>query len=535
MGQYSLRHIGENKDALSQSTQAHRALGDLLVDGGFITNDDLESALACQTLEASHLGEVLIRQGKIDQQTLNATLRLQKVLDRMARTVDMAHQYQMGVLDDLKFKHLISRQQFNNLMRMRPSSRYSLAKALLRFTSLKHEQIQDCLSQQDAISSELRDRAGLRLGDLLVISGEISARQLKIILRKQRVTGRPFGELLIEMGWLDRRRLNRSLDLQKHLSMAAIGATMAFGQAAHAQAQADAGSTFQDSETQIMVAMNTSSAPAALHKKRHKTGKKTTTQPDPRWASLTADNPVDNTEQQPLYDPNDSDHDQRWASLKSGDEQELAKLHPTQRKQTLKKKRQAERAARLAQKKQQRLAATIPLFEELHPVVKRHADTFDLPPDLIYAIIQTESSFNPKAKSGMNAHGLMQVVPSTGGAEVYQKLDGKQGKPSRQQLIDPDTNVRIGTAYLRILMNHYFPKVENPEVRLNLTIAAYNMGPSRLVRLIRKKGAPRDMAAFHAMLQKHAPKETRDYVRKVNKRRHTYIALLDTDASEANV
>lgn len=52
-------------------------------------------------------------------------------------------------------------------------------------------------------------------------------------------------------------------------------------------------------------------------------------------------------------------------------------------------------------------------------IVRRASQRYDIPEDLIYAIIKTESSFNPYAVSWANAYGLMQVVPKTAGRDVF--------------------------------------------------------------------------------------------------------------------
>jgi membrane-bound lytic murein transglycosylase C len=82
------------------------------------------------------------------------------------------------------------------------------------------------------------------------------------------------------------------------------------------------------------------------------------------------------------------------------------------------------------------------------------AKRYQISPQLIYGIIATESSFNPFAVSSANAYGLMQVVPSTAGADVYQRIKNKNGAPSKQQLFDPAFNIDIGSAYLHILNNN---------------------------------------------------------------------------------
>ena len=67
--------------------------------------------------------------------------------------------------------------------------------------------------------------------------------------------------------------------------------------------------------------------------------------------------------------------------------------------------------------------------EQYRPVVEKYADRYNLSPDLVFAIIYTESDFDPDLISNRSAHGLMQVVPDTAGGEVHRWL-GRTGKPS---------------------------------------------------------------------------------------------------------
>ena len=109
------------------------------------------------------------------------------------------------------------------------------------------------------------------------------------------------------------------------------------------------------------------------------------------------------------------------------------------------------------------------------PAVDDQSRRFKISGNLIFAIIQTESNFNPYAVSHAPAYGLMQVVPSTAGKDVNQLL-GRAGAPSPDTLLDAVTNIEYGTAYLYLLDSQYLARIGDPVSREYCTIAAYNAG-----------------------------------------------------------
>jgi len=108
--------------------------------------------------------------------------------------------------------------------------------------------------------------------------------------------------------------------------------------------------------------------------------------------------------------------------------------------------------------------------------VFQKAEKFDLTPSFIYAIIQTESSFNPMARSYIPAFGLMQIVPQSAGKDAYEFLYHKKKILSPEYLYNSHNNILIGSAYLHKLYYVYFKGVKNPVSRLYCSIAAYNTG-----------------------------------------------------------
>ena len=111
--------------------------------------------------------------------------------------------------------------------------------------------------------------------------------------------------------------------------------------------------------------------------------------------------------------------------------------------------------------------------------IVREAGVQRLDPALVFGIVRRESAFDPYAKSSANALGLMQLLPSTG-REVARKLGEIWG--TERTLLRPAMNVRLGTAYLRGLMDRFG---EHPA----LAAAAYNAGSGRAARWL-PKGKP---------------------------------------------
>src|SRR5262245_22287221 len=81
--------------------------------------------------------------------------------------------------------------------------------------------------------------------------------------------------------------------------------------------------------------------------------------------------------------------------------------------------------------------------DRFEPFVLEHAARNNLRPDLVRAVIQVESGFNPRARSPKGAMGLMQLMPATAVALGV------------RDPYDPEDNIRGGTAYLRRLLDRY--------------------------------------------------------------------------------
>ena len=119
------------------------------------------------------------------------------------------------------------------------------------------------------------------------------------------------------------------------------------------------------------------------------------------------------------------------------------------------------------------------------PFVQEASKTYQLPSELIHAVILVESNYNARAVSRKGAQGLMQLMPAT--AKRFGTVNAW----------DPRQNILAGSKYLRWLMDYFDEDIE-------LTVAAYNAGEAAVMQAGRKiprfaeteKYVPKVMAAF---------------------------------------
>jgi len=156
----------------------------------------------------------------------------------------------------------------------------------------------------------------------------------------------------------------------------------------------------------------------------------------------------------------------------------LIKRHLTQRHFNLGKKKQTLRAVHF---KMINNHADI-RAKQYSGLVKRYAKRNQLNRSLVYAIIKTESNFNPYAISTAPAYGLMQLVPTTGGRDAFRFVKGQDRIPSKQYLFNARNNIELGTGYLNIIHNRYLKDIQNPLSREYCVIAAYNTGSGNVLK-----------------------------------------------------
>lgn len=165
-------------------------------------------------------------------------------------------------------------------------------------------------------------------------------------------------------------------------------------------------------------------------------------------------------------------------------------------------------------------------------LVNQYSKRFGIDEPLIYAIMEQESSFNPMARSSY-AYGLMQLVPNSGGKDAYLYVHKINDEPTPEFLYVPDNNIRLGTAYIKILMTREFPSIKDWTNRVLCAIAAYNTGSGNVAKAFTGNNSVSSASAkINAMsnaelynhLKNHLPHaETRDYIQKVTSKMKKYV------------
>ena len=143
--------------------------------------------------------------------------------------------------------------------------------------------------------------------------------------------------------------------------------------------------------------------------------------------------------------------------------------------------------------------------------VTKRAGTIGLDPAYVYGLIRQESRFITDARSHVGASGLMQVMPATA-KWTAKKIGLVNFTPA--QINDRDTNIAIGTGYLKLVLDDFAGSMP-------LAAAAYNAGPGRPRSW---RNGPILEAAIWAENVPFA--ETRDYVKKVLSNTTNYAAIL---------
>jgi membrane-bound lytic murein transglycosylase C len=171
--------------------------------------------------------------------------------------------------------------------------------------------------------------------------------------------------------------------------------------------------------------------------------------------------------------------------------------------------------------------------QKYSPLVQHFSMHFSVSKNLVYAVTKVESDFNPYAVSSAPAFGLMQIVPTTAGRDVYRFLHQKDGLPSRGDLFIPENNIQYGVAYLHLLSYEYLNRIQNPVSREYCVIAAYNGGAGTILDVFHsdRNKAPDQinklspLEVFNTLRTRLPRDETRRYLAKVMEAKKEFVSF----------
>lgn len=153
--------------------------------------------------------------------------------------------------------------------------------------------------------------------------------------------------------------------------------------------------------------------------------------------------------------------------------------------------------AKTSHRKDYDLRFPMPYQKQVMNQVANH----DLDASVVYGIMRRESLFDPLAKSRVGALGLMQLMPST--ARLVAKSLGLQ-KPDQNAILDIDNNIKLGTRYLKTVLNRF-------DNNIPLATAAYNAGAKNV-----QKWLPQEAPLAADLWIETVPfTETRNYIQAV--------------------
>ena len=153
---------------------------------------------------------------------------------------------------------------------------------------------------------------------------------------------------------------------------------------------------------------------------------------------------------------------------------------------------------------------------------------FKIDPAIAFAIMHTESSFNPKARSPIPAFGLMQLVPNSGARDAYNYIYKQDRLLSDTYLYVPANNIELGCAYIAKIRHDYFKNIKDEKSAYFCTISAYNTGIGNVAMALTGKAKLGPTAVkvntmksdklYKTLKTKLPYAETRNYLKKVTER-----------------
>lgn len=204
-----------------------RNIGNILLDGGFLLRHDLDGALEDQKHSKELLGQVLIRKGVIKEEDFRVPLSIQGRLGSIESAVKLAagERQLLGTL--LVNSGHITNEQLDYVVEEQKLSGEKFGETLKRLGMLNGQQLCALLEFQG--NQDSKNVSPLRLGELLVATGQITRDQLEDALHRQTNSSKNLGEILVESGYVHQSGIEYGIRLQKMLLKSTLAAIVCLG------------------------------------------------------------------------------------------------------------------------------------------------------------------------------------------------------------------------------------------------------------------------------------------------------------------
>jgi hypothetical protein len=206
-----------------------RPLGQILLDGEFITPEDLQDALHEQRHTNELLGDILVRMGVLDPHDLRAVLSISGDLSSPKQAVRLAAGVRRLLGELLLLGKRITAQQLNEALEIQHQTEETLGDVFLRLGLISDKELRALLKFQRYQTDRTKASDRLRLGEIMVMTNQITRSQLEHALAKQQRTRQNIGDVLIGTGFLRPEQLSQGVRLQKKLLTCALIAILSFG------------------------------------------------------------------------------------------------------------------------------------------------------------------------------------------------------------------------------------------------------------------------------------------------------------------
>lgn len=196
-------------------------MGQLLVAGGFVSQQDVEKVLQKQRDTNKKIGELLVEEGLLDPLELSVALEIQDKLSNPIEGLRLASGIRKKLGEILLYGKKITSEQLEKALAIQKETGEKLGEILVRLGYITPSDLNIALHFQDLTEKNLPNN--LKLGEILVKAKIITKDQLKRALEVQKLyPEKKIGEILIELGFIDKKGLEWALNFQHKLVSALL-------------------------------------------------------------------------------------------------------------------------------------------------------------------------------------------------------------------------------------------------------------------------------------------------------------------------